>query len=54
MNFIKTCFIALMAIFLVKAYSQEKETYISDRLEKKWETPSDFKVPESVCYEPIN
>lgn len=46
--------ILFLTIGIISAHSQEKEIFISDCLEKKWETPSDFKVPESVCYDPLN
>ena len=31
---------------------QAQQSFMSERLSKKWETPAQFKVPESVCYDP--
>jgi len=31
---------------------QAQQSFMSDRLSKKWETLAQFKVPESVCYDP--
>ena len=50
----KSLGILFLTIIIISAYSQEKDIFISDKLEKKWETPSDFKVPESVCFDPVN
>jgi hypothetical protein len=46
--------ILFLTIGIISAHSQEKDIFISNKLEKKWETPSDFKVPESVCFDPVN
>jgi DNA-binding beta-propeller fold protein YncE len=41
----------LLHIFVITIAAQQ--VYISDKLSKKWETPGDLKVPESVYYDDL-
>ncbi len=46
MKTILFCFLVIMPCL---AHAQQ--SYISDRLTKKWQSQPDFKTPESVCYD---
>lgn len=46
MKAILFCFLGIMS-FVVHA----QQSYISDKLVKKWQTQPDLKTPESVCYD---
>jgi hypothetical protein len=46
--------LAVSAFFIVScfsSFSQKEEAFQSDLLTKKWVTPRDFDVPESVCFD---
>ena len=49
-------FIAMILLsFLTQSVnSQDNEIFQSKILVKKWETTSTFKVPESVCFDPVS
>ena len=43
--FVNSCFLFQLTI-------SAQQAFISDKLTKKWQTPGELKMPESICYDP--
>ncbi|MCK9399435.1 MAG: hypothetical protein M0Q51_05500 [Bacteroidales bacterium] len=41
----------ILCLFYISGIAQDVKIFQSDKLVKKWETPPELKVPESVCYD---
>lgn len=48
----KRVLISALALMILISL-QAQQSYMSDNLVKKWETPAQLKVPESVCYDAV-
>jgi len=46
----KKMFASALALMIISSLHAQ-QSFISDKLSKKWETPAQLKVPESVCFD---